>query len=413
MTLHPSRDDVSTSSRLPGVRPLSLLFVALFNSVLGLSILFPVLAPLGRELGLSELQVGSLSAAYAAMQLFASPVWGRRSERVGRKPILLLGIGGFALSFYLFAVAAELGLRQQLTGNLLYASLLGARLVGGAFSSATMPTAQAYVADVTEREDRTRGMAVIGAAFGLGIIFGPGIGAVLAHFGLLVPIYVSASVAVLNALFVWRRLPEPDRKPSRDQAPSKASARRWLPLLAMALAITIAAVSMEQTIAFCIQDRLHLSARGTPRYVGLALVVYGVVAVLMQGFVVRRFAWSPRTLLRVGVPIAALGLVCLAFAHGFAALTGALALQGVGQGLALPGITSAISLEAPDDQQGVAAGFNSSAQALGRLLGPLAGTALYEWRAASPYLFGSGLLLAVILALAMRPRLGAGQTAPG
>jgi MFS family permease len=390
-------------------RPLGMLFFALFNSVMGLSILFPVLAPLGRKLGLSEFQVGSLSAAYAGMQLLASPVWGRQSERRGRKPILLLGICGFAASFYLFALAAELGLRQKLPHIALYAALLGARLVGGTFSSATMPTAQAYVADVTERSDRTSGMAVIGAAFGLGIIVGPGIGAGLAHFGLLTPVYASASLAVVNALFVWWRLPEPERASRTETQSHRPGPRRWLPLLALALLITLAAVSMEQTIAFSIQDRLHLSAEGTPRQVGIALVVYGLVAVFVQGFLVRRFGWSPRTLLRLGAPIAAVGLVGLAFAQHFPLLTAALAVQGCGQGLALPGITSAISLEAPDDLQGVAAGYNSSAQALGRLLGPLIGTGLYQWRPPAPYLLGAAFLLVVVITLALRPRLGVGS----
>jgi MFS family permease len=280
------------------MQPIGLLFIALFNSILGLSILFPILAPLGRQLGLSELQVGSLSAAYAAAQLVASPYWGRRSERVGRKPVLLTGIIGFAASFYLFAVVAELGMRGKLSHLALYGLLLGSRLVGGALSSATMPTAQAYVADVTERHERTRGMAVIGAAFGLGVIFGPGIGAALAHFGLLLPVYLSASLAVVNAVYVWRRLPEPTRAtPSSVTSDAPKVLRRLWPLLALGLAVTIAAVSMEQTVAFLFQDRLQLDPRSTSKYVGIALVIYGMTAVFAQGVIVRRLRWGPRALL--------------------------------------------------------------------------------------------------------------------
>src|SRR5581483_3013017 len=164
---------------------MAILFIALFNSILGLSVLFPILAPLGRQLGLVEVQVGALSTAYALMQLIVSPVWGRRSERVGRKPVLLTGVIGFAVSFLLFALVAELGYRGVIGGLPLFFGLLVSRAVGGTFSSATIPTAQAYVADTTGRSDRTAGMAVIGAAFGLGIVFGPPIGALLSMISLL------------------------------------------------------------------------------------------------------------------------------------------------------------------------------------------------------------------------------------
>ncbi len=380
---------------------MSLLFFALFNSILGLSILFPILAPLGRQLGLSELEVGSLSSAYAVMQLLASPLWGRRSERVGRKPVLLAGIVGFSLSFAAFGAVAWVGMRGGLSHTPLYALLLGARLVGGALSSATMPTAQAYVADVTTREDRTKGMAVIGAAFGLGIIFGPGIGAALAQLGLLVPVFVSAGLAVLNALFVWWRLPEPARRDRGEQRSMRATARTLWPLLAVALAVSVAAVSMEQTIAFLFQDRLALSAEDTAKYVGSALVVYGLVAVFVQGFVVRRFGFRPRALVLAGIPLACLGLIALVMARRFVALTAALALQGVGQGLTLPGLTSAISLAASEEDQGVAAGLNSATQALGRFVGPLCGTALYQLDAPMPYLFGAGLLAIAVVTVAL------------
>ncbi len=386
------------------MKPLPLLFFALFNSILGLSVLFPVLAPLGRELGLTELQVGSLSTAYALMQLLISPYWGRRSERVGRKPVILTGIVGFALSFFGFGVVAHLGTKGVLSGGLLYGGLLAARLLGGTLSSATIPTAQAYVADVTDREKRTSGMAVIGAAFGLGIIFGPGIGAALSTFGLLVPVYFSAGMAVVNALFVWTSLPEPKRHEGRRVGNVALVDGRIWPLLAIGLAAALAAVSMEQTIAFLFQDRLSLDAKHTARAVGMALVVYGVVAVFAQGVLIRRLRLKPSTLLRVGVPVAALGLAGLVFANDFASLTVALAMQGLGQGFVSPGVTSALSLAVDDEQQGAVAGYNSSAQALGRMLGPLAGTALYQLKPAFPYAFACSLLVVVMVVILVAPQ---------
>ncbi|HVW25286.1 MAG TPA: MFS transporter [Polyangiaceae bacterium] len=382
---------------------MAILFVALFNSILGLSILFPILAPLGRQLGLVEVQIGSLSTAYALMQLIVSPIWGRRSERVGRKPVLLTGVIGFGISFLLFALVAELGYRGVLRGAPLYAGLLVSRAIGGTFSSATLPTAQAYVADTTGRGDRTAGMAVIGAAFGLGIIFGPLIGALLSMVSLLAPIYLSAALALLNAAFIALRLKEPERRLSVKPPELGPVAIKVWPLLGVALAVSLASVAMEQTIAFTFQDKLGLSLRDTPRVVGAALGVYGFVAVLAQGVIVRRFRWPPLRLLGGGLPCALAGFVGLIFAHRFGALTAALAAQGFGQGLAMPGVTAAVSLGASEDEQGAVAGLNSSSQALGRLMGPVVGTGLYQINPEYPYGF-SALLLALVLVLLLTSR---------
>lgn len=380
--------------------PTALLFVALFNSILGLSILFPILGPLGRELGLGELQVGTLTAAYAFAQFIGSSYWGRRSETVGRKPVILRGVLGFGVTFLAFGLVARLGIEGHLRGTALFGGLVLTRLVGGLYSSATLPTAQAYIADVTPREDRTRGMALVGAAFGLAVVFGPALGAALAPLGLLVPVYVSSAIAFVNAAFVWLRLPEPVRHHARE-APSQlwpVAEKVWV-FLAVGFVTTLASVSMEQTVAFYFQDKLALTPKAAARAVGLSLVVYGLVAVLVQGVVVRRVNFRPLTLLRLGVPIAAVGLLVFVVAEWRAVLVLAMALQGLGQALAMPGVTAALSLGVRDDEQGAVAGLNSSSQALARMVGPLLGTGLYEIRPGYPYVFGAALLGFVLIFL--------------
>ena len=378
--------------------PRGLLFITLFNSILGLSVLFPILGPLGRELRLTELQVGSLSASYALMQVLVSPSWGRLSERIGRKPVLLTGIVGFGVSFLAFALLADLGGRAHWPTQVLFAALLGARLIGGAFSSATLPTAQAYMADMTGRRDRTAGMAVIGAAFGLGVIFGPLIGAAFSLLSLLAAVYFSASLAFLNALFVWFFLPESTRLVGGDPPSATAHIARLVwPLLAVGFTLSLASVAMEQTVSFYYQDRLHLSNHDTPRTVGMALGVYGLVAVFTQGFLVRRYKWSPLRLMVVGMPIALLGYFLLIFAHRFGMLTLALGTQALGQSLAAPGVTAGLSLGVSEENQGVVAGLNSSALGFGRMLGPLAGTGLYGFRHEYPYMLSCALLALVML----------------
>jgi len=371
-----------------------------------LSVLFPILAPLGRELGLSELQVGSLSASYALMQVLVSPSWGRFSERIGRKRVLLMGVLGFGLSFLGFALLADWGARAHWPTPVLFAALLATRLLGGAFSSATLPTAQAYMADMTGRSDRTAGMAMIGAAFGLGVIFGPLIGAAFSLVSLLAAVYFSASVAFLNFAFIWFFLPESKRLVGAEPPKATAHVARLVwPLLAVGFTLSLASVAMEQTISFYYQDRLQLSNHETPRSVGMALGVYGLVAVFTQGFLVRRYKWSPLRLMTIGIPVALLGYVLLVFAHRFGMLTLALAAQAFGQSLAVPGVTAGMSLGVSEDDQGVVAGLNSSALGFGRMLGPLAGTGLYEFRAEYPYVLSSALLVVVLLVVLGNPGL--------
>lgn len=383
-----------------------LLFLSLFNSILGLSILFPILAPLGRELRLSEVQIGWLSTGYSLMQFVASPLWGRRSERIGRKPVLLTGIFGFGIGFGLFGLVAHLGMAGYIGGSTLFVALLATRLFGGLLSSATFPTAQAYMADVTDREHRTKGMALIGAAFGLGVVFGPGIGAALTPLGLLVPVYVSASVALLNGIFVSLRLPEPVRREHLDEfTPSAAVLARVWPILGIGLVVTLASVAMEQTVAFLYQDVLQLTTGNTAKTVGIALVCYGVAAVGAQGYLARKSGLTPLRLLLWGIPLSALGFLGLVFAASFSSLTSALAIQGIGQGLAVPGISAALSLAVGEREQGEVAGLNSASQALARTLGPVVGTSLYHFRPRLPFEFSVAILVLVFLVVVASPAL--------
>lgn len=388
-----------------------LLFLTIFQSILGLSILFPILGPLGRELGLSETQVGALSTSYALMQLVMAAFWGKKSETAGRKKILLVGVAGFVVGFALLGAAAELGRAQVLSSWPLFGTLVAARLIGGTFSSAMLPTAQAYAADLTTRENRTAGMAVIGAAFGLAIVFGPAIGGLTAHlFGLTAPIWLSTILGVLNAILVLFRLPEPRREEAQRARAAvllREVARRSAPLLAVAVATTGASVLMEQTVAFLVEDRLHLRHEETPVWMGGALFVYGVVAVVAQGVLVRRVPIPPQTLIRIGMPITIAGLCALMLASGYPMIVLGMALQGLGQGLVLPGVSASMSLAVDEREQGAVAGLHNSAQGIGRLIGPLCGTALYELRAEAPYATSAGLLAIVLVFVIASPAMRA------
>jgi len=380
---------------------MGLLFLALFNSILGLSVLFPVMGPLGRSLHLSETEIGLVSTGYALTQLLFAPYWGRLSERRGRKPVLLIGIVGYAIGFALFGLAITMG-QHVLSHELLVVSMVGARMFGGALSSATLPTAQALAADLSDASQRTAAMGMLGAALGLAMIFGPAIGAAVAHFfGLLAPVWLSVALALGNAVLVALRLREPVRRDIKTRPTSLWPVARKVPaLLAVAFVATLSAIAMEHTIAFAFQDRLGLTAAETPARVGMGLAAYGIVVVFAQGFIVRRFAIAPRTLVLVGLPIAMIGMTLLVFVTSFPLLVLALTIQGLGQGLILPGVTSALSLGATESEQGAMAGLQASAQGFARLLGPFLGARLYELSAAAPYELGALLLLLALIFVA-------------
>lgn len=278
---------MTAASHAPRGNPKLILFLTIFVAMLGLSVLFPIIAPLGRQLGLSETQVGWFSTIYSLAQFLFAPIWGSRSERVGRKPVLILGLVGFSLSFGLFGLFATLGTRGVLSGTALFILLVAARLVGGLLSSATLPTAQAMMADLSSEKDRAAALGLIGAAFGLGVVFGPALGALLSGFGLTVPIFFSAGLGLVTALAAFLILPETRRA---GQAASPRGDRRALLrhpgvllFLAVSALYTLASVGMEQTIGFYVQDTLRLDPSQTARTVGAMLAVFGFVAAAVQG----------------------------------------------------------------------------------------------------------------------------------
>ncbi|MFK7601764.1 MFS transporter [Deinococcus sp. SM5_A1] len=389
-----------------------ILFFTIFIAMLGLSVLFPILAPLGRQLGLSETQVGWFSTVYSLMQFVFSPIWGSRSERVGRKPVLIMGLIGFSLSFGLFGYFAHLGLQGALAGSVLFGLLLASRVIGGILSSATLPTAQAMMADLSSEKDRAASLGLIGAAFGLGVVFGPALGGLLSTISLTTPIYFSAALGLVTAAVAYKVLPETRRA---DSVPMGKGDRRALltrgaiPLfLAISALSTLASVGMEQTIGFYVEDTLKLSNAETARTVGGMLAVFGIVAALVQGGAIRPLSKyvQPTVLIWVGLAVMALGMFLLPQMRTYWPITAALAVIGIGSAILTPTLSAALSLSVPANQQGAVAGLNSSALALGRMTGPLIGTGLYQTVShGAPYLLsGTVLLLALAWMLAARPK---------
>ena len=381
------------------MNPQFFVFGGLLVVNMGFTSVNPVLAPLARELNLSEVQAGFLiSISALAFTPFSSP-WGRQSEVWGRKPVFLLGLVGFGFGFALFGGVAQLGLAGWFSVPVLLTLLALARFSVGALTAAAPVAAQAYIADTTSGKERSAGIALLGAANGLGLTAGPVLAAALVGFGLLVPYYVMAAIAFLGAFIVWRGFPvgeRPAAAKARATAPAKVSLRdgRVWPFLLVGFLTLIALVTAHVTAGFYFQDKLGLTSEGSARAVGLALFASGVAIVVAQAGVIRASKPEPVTLLRLGLPLTLASFILMTLASTLTLLVVAYTLLGFGVGFILPGYISGASLAVGEHEQGAVAGLVGVAQGFGSVLGPLLGTTLYTFGVTLPYVLVMVLLLA-------------------
>jgi|TARA_B110000003_G_scaffold67188_1_gene68086 MFS family permease len=364
---------------------------------MGFTVLFPILAPLGREMGLSEIQITTIIGSSGLVVFLTSPIWGRRSDAWGRKRVLLCGLFGFSAGTFLFNSVLYLGLAGILTGSLLFIALVIARVTHASVMSASMPAANAYMADITDAASRTRGMAAAGAANNIGTILGPAV-AGLAVISLLTPLWVMAAIAFLNGLFVWRFLEEPPKHQTpvvRDRL--KYSDPRILPFIIIGIAMFTGMGLVQQTMGFRFQDALGLSAAETAQNFGFAMMLSGASSLFSQAVIVQRFNLAPFTLLRFAIPLLIVAFTMMALLETQLWLTIAMMVQGLGMGLASPGFTAGASLAVSPEEQGAVAGVAGSCGPLGFTLGPFIGGALYTLSPTAPYFFAAGLFLILFL----------------
>lgn len=396
-------------------RAFTILFLSMMCLGAGQSVMFAVLPSLARELGLSEFRASMPFVFSAAIWVFTSGYWGAKSDRLGRKPIIMLGLTAFGVSFASFAAMAQLGVAHLLPMAAAYPLMIAARALYGAFGSGAAPSAQAYVADRTTRAERTQGVATIGAAFGLGTTVGPGIGSVLVVFGLFAPFYFTAFVAFLSAAAIFLLLPE--RTAPQAHKPLAVTLRwhdrRVLPFIIFGLGLGTAAAIPVQTVGYLFIDMLRLSPADAPQYVGIGLMASSMAALFAQLVVVQRFNISARALIRWGSIIALVSNLVFVMGHQFGPLVFALVISGLGFGMARPGYAAAASLSVSPEEQGAVAGLTSATAGAGFIFGPIIGTTLYEWHPTAPYVFGAALMAALYAYAVFSPQLReAGMQAP-
>ena len=363
---------------------LSFLFLTVLVDLVGFGIVLPLLPFYADRFGATGTEVGLLVLVYSLIQLFMAPFWGRLSDRIGRKPVLVLGLAGSAVSYVVFAFAPSL--------TWLYVS----RILAG-IGGSTIPVAEAYIADVTPPEGRAGGLGVIGAAFGLGFTIGPALGGALSGVDPVAPGLLAALLCALNAGLALVLLRE-SLPPERRGAPARRHGiprllrlgrdPQVLTVLGVYFLFSVAWSVLQPTLSLFGAERFGFDARRA----GYLFAFLGLISAGVQGGLVRRLVprFGEARLVRLaGLPFVA-GLVAIGGAGSVGVLLGGLGLLALGYGIAVPSALGLLSRRAGAGIQGGTLGLGQSAGSLARMAGPLgAGIAFDRLGVGSPYFLGA------------------------
>ena len=365
--------------------------------MLGFGIIIPNLAYYAKDTGATTTEIAILMSIYSGMQLLFAPIWGRLSDKHGRKPVILLGLLGNAAALIGFGLAQD------------YVYLLIARGAAGIASAAVLPSVMAYVADITTSEERGKGMGLMGAAMGLGFILGPAIGGVMGSHDM--PFFVAGGLSILNFLFAFIMLPESLQRDLPDE--TIGDRHEWVtpreifrqatlkspltPLFLVAFFSTFSFSGLEMTFPLFIEDRWNYGERE----MGWMFMFMGAIVVPLQGGLLGKLInkFGERRIILTGLLLNAFGIVLLLVAYSFASLTLYLTIAGIGNQLIRPTNTSWISKQTQIGQ-GAAIGIMDAFLSLGRILGPLLGGWLYA-KEAYPYAVLAGILVIATFCLYM------------
>lgn len=415
---------MSRSSR----SPLLVIFITVFIDLLGFGIVLPQLPRYAEDFNASDNTLGLLMASFSAMQFLFAPLWGRVSDRVGRRPILILGLAGSTFFYSLFGYAVSLGAEGQLLGFGVLPWLFVCR-IGAGIAGATIPTAQAYIADVTGPKERARGMALIGAAFGIGFTFGPLLGAAFVPGDAdsapsSAPGYVAGVLSGLAMLSAILLLPE------SLKADSKPEARHWLDISSFKKAVAQPAIGLVlltmflTTFAFAqFESTLSLLTKylGLPSQKNYLLFAYiGFILSLSQGLLVRRLVprLGEKVMSIAGTVLMTAGLALIGLSgssRSTAMLYAVLPVVVIGFSAVTPSLQSLLSRHTAASDQGGILGLGQSMAALARILGPWLGMNLKGVNIVWPYWAGAGIMgFSILLTLGLRrpSDAPAGETVP-
>ncbi|WP_186672240.1 MFS transporter [Sporosarcina sp. BP05] len=370
-------------------RAILLLMSVQFFVYLGFGIIIPILPEVILQQGLSEVHVGGLLTVYALASFFTAPLWGALSDRTGRKKLILIGLIGFSLSFFLFALFIE-------NLPLLYAS----RVVGGVFSGALYTAVTGFVADMTDEENRNKYMGLLGMSIGLGFIFGPAIGGVLGNVSLQLPFIASGTLTVLLMIYAGIILKEPERRGEANKRAllPKGGAMLWQYriryLFLFSFMVTFLLAGLESTFQLFQISKIEI----TPLQLGYLFMASGFVDAAIQGGVVRRVKNGTETKWIIGAQIVtALGLFLIPFSSSLFWAGFSLSVFTAGNALSRTVLVSLTTKES-GGKYGTAAGMTYSMDNMGRIIGPLLFTWIFTQEAGNMY-FISAILAVLSIAL--------------
>ncbi|MEC0226846.1 MFS transporter [Paenibacillus alba] len=371
-------------------KQIGIIMLLLMTIFIGFGIIIPILPEVVKGAG-SEYHNALLLSVYSAASFLMSPIWGALSDRIGRRPIILVGLLGFSISFLIFGFAND-----HLW--IMYVS----RILGGLFSGAATACAVAYVADITTAENRTKGMGMVGMSIGLGFIFGPALGGIFSKWGTYVPFFIASALSLVSFLFAFAILKESLTADKRTSVKTKA-ASRWTAfsgaskyLYVLSFFVTFTLAGLEATLQYYQMDKIG----ATPFDIGMMFLASGVVGALIQGGVVRRLVkqGAEQVVIGIGLVLSAAGFFLLLYSSSVVTAAIYLSVFGAGNALIRPCVTSLIT-QRTKVGQGVATGLSSSMDSLGRIAGPLLGGAVFAIAHSLPFIIGGVLCLAAILLL--------------
>lgn len=376
-----------------------ILLVGLITYGMGQSLLFVSFAPLARDLGLEEWKLGLIIAASNVALAFSAPFWGRASQSLGRRRVYLIGLVGYAVGYGALALAIQAGLAGLIAALPLFGLLLVLRLAYGTVVGGVNPAATAYIADTTDEQSRSAGMALVSMSGGLGTIIGPAFGWALAALGPVFPMFAAAVLAMGAAVWTFRELPEPARRaaPAHGAGGLSALDPRVLPyLLGWVVVFGVFTGVQTVTVAF-LADRFGITdAADAGRTMALAMLSMAFVTVFVQAVVLQKWKAPPGRMLRTGFSVMALALLLLAVAPGPWALYLGYALFGMSFGFTAPGLNAAGSLSVRPEEQGAVAGLLSAAPTVGMVFGPMLCGFVYAAAPSAPMLGGAALTVAFL-----------------
>ena len=389
----------------PNKSLLGIIFFTVFIYLVGFGILIPIIPILSRDFGATALQTGLLMSVYSFMQFIFAPFWGKLSDRMGRRPIILFCLVGEAFSYLLFAWARSLEW------------LFVARILAG-FFGASISTASAYISDITPPNERSKGMALIGAAFGLGFVVGPALGGVLALWGQHISdaphfqtsfcaLWVGA-LCLANFLFGLKYLKESLAEKNKNPHGKKRfqllahylGQKTMGAMLSVYFLSSLAMSGMEATLILFMGEKFGWELK----QVSFGFAYIGVITVFCQGFLVRRLIpiLGERITLRIGLGSFAIGLLGIAIAPTIPWMGVTMTFLAVGTSFSNPSALGSISLLAPSAEQGITMGVAQSLASLGRILGPALGGFFYEHLSiSSPFIISGCLAFAGLVTVLM------------